>query len=105
MAPTSLPGFVDVVAPQDLDGNPGLPEEHVLSQVLVVPQINSAAEGETGAGLSFTLTTITREPHSDVGHVGATAHVELCTSVSICTCLGLLGHVLQWATVDVGTIK
>lgn len=40
----SLPGFVDVVAPQDLDGNPSLPEEHILGQVLVVPQINSAPE-------------------------------------------------------------
>lgn len=39
-----LPGFVDVVAPQDLDRDSGLPEEHVLSQVLVVPQINSVAK-------------------------------------------------------------
>lgn len=37
-----LPCFVDVVISQDLDGNPCLTQKHVLSQILIVPQINSA---------------------------------------------------------------
>lgn len=37
-----LPSVVDVVVSQDLDRDPGLPEEHVLGQILIVPQINPA---------------------------------------------------------------
>ena len=36
------PGLVEVLIPQDLDGHPRLPQEHVLGQVPVVPQIHSA---------------------------------------------------------------
>lgn len=35
-----------MVAPQDLDGNPSLPEENILSQILVVPQIDSAEKNK-----------------------------------------------------------
>lgn len=36
-----LPGFVDVVFFQDLDGDPCLTQKHILGQVFIVPQINS----------------------------------------------------------------
>lgn len=88
-----------MVAPQDLDGNPSLPEEHILGQVLVVPQINSAPEEKVTAGYSCSQgVCINLKVTPVLASRVAPQRTITVVAVFIFAYLSLRDHVLLWAT-------